>query len=108
MRAWVNLARAPCIGYLAPAPAVSGGARQCERTMALRLNIPTVEEHPDPEAELRPVYLEEWIEGLPYADLGVLTRTVLDALVRLNRSPVKPGVRFMLLEQFLRHPTSPA
>ena len=50
--------------------------------------------------ETRGVYVEEWIESLPYADFGVVVRNVLDAVSKLNRSPVKPAIRLSLMELY--------
>ena len=68
--------------------------------MALKVLIPTVSETPDPSVETRGVYVEEWIEGLPYADFGVVVRNVLEAVTKLNRSPVKPATRLSLMELY--------
>ena len=68
--------------------------------MALKVIIPTVSATIDPLVEMRAVYVEEWIEGLPYADSGVVVRNVLDAVSKLNRSPVKPASRLALMELY--------
>ena len=68
--------------------------------MALKVLIPTVSETPDPSVETRGVYVEEWIEGLPYADFGVVVRNVLEAVTKLNRSPVKAATRLSLMELY--------
>jgi len=70
--------------------------------MSLRLDVPRPEAKPDPKAELRPLFLEEWVESLPYASPPTLARHLLTALARLNRSPVKPATRLALLELHLR------
>ena len=71
--------------------------------MALKLVIPPIAEHPDPKVEIRPVYVEEWIETLPLASPAVFVSKLGEALTALNRSPVKPATRFTLLEHYL-HP----
>ncbi len=68
--------------------------------MALKVLIPAVSDTADPSVETRGVYVEEWIEGLPYADSGVVVRNVLDAVSKLNRSPVKPATRLSLMELY--------
>ncbi|RKZ36123.1 MAG: hypothetical protein DRQ37_04825 [Gammaproteobacteria bacterium] len=70
--------------------------------MALKLVIPPISEHPDPKVEIRPVYVEEWIEALPLANPTVFVGKLGEALAALNRSPVKPATRFALLEHYLR------
>ena len=68
--------------------------------MALKVIIPTVSDTADPSVEIRGVYVEEWIEGLPYADPGVLVRNVLETVSKLNRTPVKPANRLALMELY--------
>ena len=68
--------------------------------MAVKVIIPTVSDNVDPSVELRGVYVEEWIEGLPYADPVVVVRNVLDAVSKLNRSPAKPANRLALMELY--------
>ncbi len=65
------------------------------------LKIPNLSEFLDPGLEIRPVYLEEWIEDLPYADIAVLIERLSDYLGNLNRSPIKPSLRWQLLERCL-------
>ncbi|MCP4041626.1 MAG: hypothetical protein GY731_06670, partial [Gammaproteobacteria bacterium] len=57
----------------------------------------------EPQAEIRPLYVEDWIESLPYADPERVSHEVYEALAVLNRSVVKPSTRFALLELYA-HP----
>lgn len=68
--------------------------------MTLNVIIPAVSDTVDPSVEIRGVYVEEWIEGLPYADSGVVVRNVLGAVSKLNRSPLKPANRLALMELY--------
>ncbi len=68
--------------------------------MALNLHLPQVAAQADPEVEIRSVYVEEWVDALPYANSGVLMRELQDALQKLNRSPLKPSLRLELLEHY--------
>ncbi len=70
--------------------------------MDLNIRLPQVAAQADPEVEIRSVYVEDWIDALPYANPGVLMRELRGALHKLNRSPLKPGLRFELLEYYRR------
>ncbi len=65
------------------------------------LRVPSVSESLDPDLEIRPVYIEEWVENLPYADIAVLTERLRSYLANLNRNPLKAGLRWQLLEHCL-------
>ena len=70
--------------------------------MSVNLRLPTIADNPDPTVEIRPVYVEEWIESLPYANPLVLQRNFHEQLFKLNRTPVKPSTRLTLMELYLR------
>ena len=70
--------------------------------MALKLIIPSIAEKLDPTVERRGVYVEEWIEALPYANPGVLANNLLETVAKLNRNPVKPAVRLGLMELYAK------
>jgi len=70
--------------------------------MLSSLRLPPIADQPDPEVETRAVFLEEWVEALPYAHPVALLDTYLEALRRCNRSPMKVNQRLALLEIFLR------
>ncbi len=67
----------------------------------MKLRIPPVAPQLDPSVETRGVYVEEWIEALPYANPQNLLQSLYGALYALNRNPVKPAVRTSLLEHYL-------
>ncbi len=69
--------------------------------MALSLSIPPLAEKADPSVEIRPVYVEEWMETLPYANPPVMLGRVYKSLHKLNRTPIKASTRFELMELFL-------
>jgi hypothetical protein len=68
--------------------------------MALRINIPSISEKADPSVETRSVYVEEWVETLPYANPSATQRTLFESLIKLNRCPVKAANRLTLLELY--------
>ena len=70
--------------------------------MAVKLRLPTIASEADPAIETRPVYVEEWVEALPYANPVVLLRNLHEALTKLNRTPVKPQTRLTLMELYRR------
>ena len=69
--------------------------------MPLRLRVPAVSDQVDTSVETRRVYVEEWIESLPFADPPRLMEDVCAALTRLNRSPLKYRARLELLELYI-------
>ncbi|MBT6272641.1 MAG: hypothetical protein HOI95_00725, partial [Chromatiales bacterium] len=69
--------------------------------MKLRLRLPRQEATVPKGLEIRPVYLEEWIEGLPYAQTLNVIEQLYERLRQLNRAPLKPSLRADLLEKFL-------
>ncbi len=71
--------------------------------MALKLTVPSVSSTPDAEVETRAVYVEEWIEALPYANPAVMVRQLLESVSKLNRCPLKPAIRLALMELYA-HP----
>ncbi len=71
-------------------------------SMPVKLSIPTIGESLDPEVETRVVYVEEWVETLPFANPPVMMRNLLDAVSRLNRNPVKSANRLALMERYAK------
>jgi len=69
--------------------------------MSLKLITPQLSAKPEPGVETRAVYVEEWVEALPFANPPALLRELHDTLYRLNRSPLKAAQRFGLLELYL-------
>ncbi len=69
--------------------------------MLPELSLPPIADKPDPGLEVRPVFVEEWVESLPYANPVALLEQLLERLRRTNRAPIKPQQRLALLETFL-------
>lgn len=66
--------------------------------MNLQLSIPELSDTVDPAIETRGVYVEEWVEALPYADPLRLFRELFDRLREWNCAPLKASARLNLLE----------
>ncbi|MEM7408188.1 MAG: hypothetical protein AAF458_23065 [Pseudomonadota bacterium] len=66
--------------------------------MSLRLRIPQVSNEVDPGLETRKVFMEEWAEGLPFADPLRVYRALFDRVGAINRAPLRANVRADLLE----------
>lgn len=69
--------------------------------MTLQLRVPAVADSPDDAVETRGVYVEEWVEALPFANPEAATRQLLDAVTALNRHPLAHKNRLTLLEIYL-------
>lgn len=54
------------------------------------------------KAETRPLFVEEWVAGLPYAHPEAVGRELLAKLSLLNREPLKAGARKDLLELYIK------
>ena len=67
----------------------------------MKLSLPRLDASPDPGVEIRPVYVEEWLESLAYANPPTLLDQTLQALERLNRQPLKPSLRLGLLDLYM-------
>ena len=52
--------------------------------------------------ELRPAFLEDWLESLPYADFQRATETLVQALIETSQAQVKPAIRLELLDLYSR------
>ncbi|MFT5173431.1 MAG: hypothetical protein ACI8W7_001608 [Gammaproteobacteria bacterium] len=70
--------------------------------MAISLSLPKVSVASDPAVEIRPVYVEEAVESLAYANPPVLLDQTVAALRQLNSQPLKPALRVTLLDYYLR------
>ncbi len=57
---------------------------------------------PGRDCELRPEYLEQWLEALPFADFEHASSRILKALILTNRSKLKASVQLELMGQYLR------
>ena len=70
--------------------------------MAFKLSLPKISEQSNPTVETRAVYVEEWVEGLAYANPPRLVEQMLEALRALNEQPLKPTHRLQLLELYVK------
>ncbi len=70
--------------------------------MAIKLSLPRVDDAPDPDVETRSVFVEEWVEGLAYANPPALLDQTLHSVERLNRQPLKTSLRLDLLDLHVR------
>ncbi|NOZ10234.1 MAG: hypothetical protein GXP09_04220 [Gammaproteobacteria bacterium] len=69
----------------------------------LTLALPTQDGKPDPAVETRPAELRAWLEGLPALDVTQNLSRIQAAIKALNQTPVKPGIRLSLLDEY-RYP----
>ena len=74
----------------------------CKDTMTIKLSLPKISAAPDPTVEIRPVYVEEAVESLSYANPPALLDQSLDALQKLNTQPIKPTQRIAVLDLYLK------
>ena len=54
------------------------------------------------EVETRPLYVEEWLDSLPYVDFKRTSRLLHEATRATNSQPVKPTARFELVQLYNR------
>ena len=54
------------------------------------------------EIETRPLYIEEWLDSLPYIDFTKTSSLLHDALVATNKATIKPSTRLELIELYNR------
>ncbi|MCG8379943.1 MAG: hypothetical protein MI865_10785 [Proteobacteria bacterium] len=54
------------------------------------------------EIETRPLYIEEWLDSLPYIDFKKTSLLIHEALVATNKAEVKPSTRLELIELYNR------
>ncbi|MFQ5659761.1 MAG: hypothetical protein ACE5GZ_05000 [Gammaproteobacteria bacterium] len=52
--------------------------------------------------DTRPLYIEEWLDSLPYIDFQKTSRLLYEATKATNRQPVKPAVRLELTRLYDR------
>jgi hypothetical protein len=71
----------------------------------LELSIPEQHNRRTPETETRPAETERWLAQLPVLNVTDNMRKIYSALSSLNRTALKPQVRFRLLELY-RNPVS--
>jgi hypothetical protein len=68
--------------------------------MPLKLSLPETGESLQSKAEIRPRRIKAWLEALPLANIVEGARSVSDALISLNRTPLDADTRFKLLELY--------
>lgn len=54
------------------------------------------------EIETRPLYIEEWLDSLPYIDFKKTSSLLHDALIATNKADIKPSTRLELMELYNR------
>lgn len=52
--------------------------------------------------ETRPIYIEEWLDSLPYIDFNKTSRLLLEATAETNTENIKPEVRLELVRLYHR------
>ncbi len=54
------------------------------------------------EIETRPLYIEEWLDSLPYIDFKKTSSLLNEALIATNKADIKPSTRLELIELYNR------
>lgn len=54
------------------------------------------------EIETRPIYIEEWLDSLPYIDFNKTSSLLNEALVATNKAEIKSSTRIELIELYNR------
>ncbi len=54
------------------------------------------------QIETRPIYIEEWLDSLPYIDFKKTSALLNEALIATNKADIKPSVRLELVELYNR------
>jgi len=54
------------------------------------------------QIDTRPIYIEEWLDSLPYIDFNKTTQLLYEATRATNEQPLKPSVRLELVELYNR------
>ena len=68
--------------------------------MPLKLSLPETGESLQSSVEIRPKRVKAWLEALPLANIVEASRSVSDALISLNRTPLDSDTRLKLLELY--------
>lgn len=55
-----------------------------------------------PQMEIRPLYVEEWLDSLPYIDFAKTSHLLNEATRATNQAEVKPSVRLELVQLYNR------
>ena len=64
--------------------------------------LPTRKTASGAEIETRPLYVEEWLDSLPYIDFKKTSVLLYDALVATNKANIKSSTRIELIELYNR------
>jgi|GEM_PF-3493576 len=78
------------------------GNRTNKNPMAIKLSLPTVADSADAGIEIRPVYIEEWVENLAYATPARLLEQTLTNVSALNQQPLKAPHRLKVLDLHIK------
>lgn len=54
------------------------------------------------EIETRPIYIEEWLDSLPYIDFVKTSSLLNEALIATNKADIKSSTRIELIELYNR------
>ena len=65
-------------------------------------NIPTRRGSTGTHIDTRPIYIEEWLDSLPYIDFNKTSQLLLEATSQTNRENIKPEVRLELVTLYHR------
>ena len=64
--------------------------------------LPTRKTSNGNEIETRPLYIEEWLDSLPYIDFNKTSTLLYEALVATNKATIKSATRIELVELYNR------
>jgi cyclic-di-GMP-binding protein len=64
--------------------------------------LPTRKTSNGNEIETRPLYIEEWLDSLPYIDFNKTSALLYEALVATNKATIKSATRIELVELYNR------
>jgi cyclic-di-GMP-binding protein len=65
-------------------------------------NLPLKKSTQGNEIETRPIYIEEWLDSLPYIDFKKTSSLLNEALVATNKTKIKSATRLELVELYNR------
>lgn len=65
-------------------------------------SIPTRRGSTGTHMETRPIYIEEWLDSLPYIDFNKTSRLLLEATAETNKESIKPEARLELVRLYHR------
>ncbi|MGY8815688.1 MAG: hypothetical protein ACKVHQ_13385 [Gammaproteobacteria bacterium] len=65
-------------------------------------NLPLRSTSAGGQIETRPMYVEEWLDSLPYTDFKITSQLLYNAIKATNAQQVKPSIRLELVELYNR------